>query len=227
MIKGVVFDLDHTLFDRYATMRECAPYFFEKAGDILPDGISRDDFFLALCDSDRSHVMYGWPAVFASLCKKGVVREGYPFEQYRDALIGSFYIAAVPFPFARPTLDALRERGYKCALLTNGFAKLQWNKLRMLGLEDAFDATLMLENGTKKKPEPEPFLTMSEMLGIPPHQLMYVGDNPINDIKGARGAGYIPVWVRTTGVWADGIERAPYEIDDVSELLTLLDQTSQ
>ena len=30
MIKGVVFDLDHTLFDRYATFEECAPLWYER-----------------------------------------------------------------------------------------------------------------------------------------------------------------------------------------------------
>ena len=224
MIRGVVFDLDHTLFDRYATMQAAAPYFFEEAGDLLPDGVTREQFIDALCDADRNFVMYGWPAVFEALRKGGMLRDSYPFEQYSRSLIGSFYKVAVPFDFAKPTLRALRDRGLKIALLTNGFAELQWKKLHMLGLENEFDATLMLERGMKKKPEPEPFLDLAQTLGIPPKELIYVGDNPINDVQGARNAGYLPVWVRTTGVWPDSIEPAPYAIDDVSELPSLLDR---
>lgn len=224
MIRGVVFDLDHTLFDRYATMRAVAPYFFKEAGDLLPDGVTKEQFIDALCDADRNFVIYGWPAVFEALRKGEMLRDSYPFEDYSKALLSSFSKVAVPFDFAKPTLHILRERGLKLALLTNGFGELQWKKLRMLGLENEFDATLMLEKGMKKKPEPEPFLTIAQDLGIPPEELVYVGDNPINDVQGSRNAGYLPVWVRTTGVWPDGIEPAPYAIDDVSELPDLLDR---
>lgn len=224
MIEGVVFDLDHTLFDRYETMRQSSSFFFDKAGDILPDGVTQQAFTQALCDADRRFIPYGWPKVFETLCDNRFIREGYRFEDYRQALLYSFSKVAVPFPFTKPVLRNVRERGLKCALLTNGFGELQQKKLQMLDLTDAFDAALMLENGMKKKPDPEPFLTMAKMLGLSPDRLMYVGDNPFNDVQGSRNAGYLPVWVRTTGVWLDEVERAPYEIDDLRGLPALLDR---
>ena len=52
--------------------------------------------------------------------------------------------------------------------------------------------------------------------------MVYVGDHPLNDIDGARKAGCVPVWVKTTGVWDDEIATAPYEVDTVADIPALL-----
>ena len=64
---------------------------------------------------------------------------------------------------------------------------------------------------------------MSERLNIPPEELMYVGDNPVNDVDGSRNAGYIPVWVKTTGYWCfEDIPHAEYEVETVEEIPALV-----
>jgi len=73
--------------------------------------------------------------------------------------------------------------------------------LKMLGFEELFDHIIVCGELGVEKPELLPFEEMSRVLGIPPSQLMYVGDHPLNDVDASRRAGYIPVWVRTTGSW--------------------------
>ena len=54
---------------------------------------------------------------------------------------------------------------------------------------------------------------------------MYVGDNPLNDVQASREAGFIPVWVRTTGTWVyPDIEKPECQIDHIRELPALLAQ---
>ena len=66
---------------------------------------------------------------------------------------------------------------------------------------------------------------MSRRLGIPANELLYVGDNPLNDVKGSRDAGYIPVWVKTIGNWCfEDIERCEFEVDNVGQLPALLEK---
>jgi putative hydrolase of the HAD superfamily len=69
---------------------------------------------------------------------------------------------------------------------------------------------------------------MSQRLGIPAEELMYVGDHPINDIDGSRNAGYTPVWVKTTGYWCfEEIPRAEYEVETVAEIPDLVAQINR
>ena len=49
------------------------------------------------------------------------------------------------------------------------------------------------------------------------------GDNPLNDVFASRNAGYIPVWVATTGTWIFGdLKRADYEIETIAEIPELV-----
>ena len=54
MIKATVFDLDHTLFDRYATIRKIVPGLREHFD--LNDGITDEVFAEELCYGDKHNV---------------------------------------------------------------------------------------------------------------------------------------------------------------------------
>ena len=130
---------------------------------------------------------------------------------------------AVPFSFAIPTLDALRERGYKLGLITNGEHTLQMKKIEMLGLDNIFDEIIISRDFGTYKPDRLLFDKMGELLGCKPSEMLYVGDHPLNDVDGSRKAGYTPVWVRTSGIWTHPeIEKCELQVDTVAELLNFL-----
>ena len=109
--------------------------------------------------------------------------------------------------------------GMKLGIVTNGDHDLQMNKLRLLHFDGFVDEIVISGDVGVQKPDTKPFEVMSEKLGIPPSQLLYVGDNPLNDVEGSRNAGYIPVWVKTIGNWCfDDIERCEYEVETVAEI---------
>ena len=224
-ITGAVFDLDHTLFDRYATLRSLSPFLTERLSEDLLPGIGPGEFYEEFAEVDRMSVVVGWEGLFAALVDRGILRKEAAYPRFRDSLREAFKRNAVRFPFEDEFFAALRERALKTALITNGSEELQGAKLRLLGMAPRFDE-VMIADGRKipQKPDPAPFRMMAERLGERPENLLYVGDNPVNDVDGSRRAGYVPVWVRTTGVWHDGIERAPYEIDSVRELPELIDR---
>ncbi|MBR5743196.1 MAG: HAD family hydrolase, partial [Clostridia bacterium] len=220
-----VFDLDHTLFDRYATLRRISPFMCERLKEDLAPGVGEEEFWRELSAADRRFIVEGWEAIFRFLVGRGVFRENAAYPHFRDNLAEAVTREAAPFPFEDEFFAALRARGLKVALITNGSERIQGAKLRLLGMAPRFDALLIADGVvTPLKPDPAPFLLMAERLGEDPGSLLYVGDNPVNDVDGSRRAGYIPVWVRTTGVWCEGIARAPYEIDSVRELPPLIDK---
>ena len=97
----------------------------------------------------------------------------------------------------------------------------------MLGLEGIFDEIIVSGELGVGKPDIKPFEVMSERLGIDTKNLIYVGDNPKNDIEPSRKAGYTPIWVMTTGYWLfPEIEVPEFCIKDASfvpEVINKLD----
>jgi len=100
----------------------------------------------------------------------------------------------------RTTLAALREHGKKLAVITNGGAARQRQKLVALGLADAFDAVLISGAEGVRKPDAEIFRRALERCRVDAAAAVFVGDHPDADIVGALGAGlraiwkYVPYW---------------------------------
>lgn len=219
MIKAVVFDMDHTLFDRYATIRAVMPAFCE-AFDVA---LSADEAADLLIKYDKKLNIFGWPMVFNKLKSNGMFNTAPHFAQYAAFLYEHFSQTSVDYPFTIPTLQKLRENGYKVAMITNGDNEIQAAKIDNLGYTPYFDEILISGDCDFEKPEPEIFIEMAKRLGIQPQEMVYVGDHPVNDVDGSRNAGCTPIWVKTYGVWIEDIEPAEYEVDDISFIPDLLE----
>ena len=224
MIKGVVFDLDHTLFDRYGTLRAVLPEMYKRMRDSIPENLSQEDFIEGLIAGEKQHIYHGWDYTADRLVEMGIFNEGTKgADVWRCLFTYCWPLAAVKYPFTEPTLIRLKEMGLKLGIITNGEHDLQWNKLRLLNFDYLFDEIVISGDVGVQKPESKPFEVMSEKLGIEPENLLYVGDNPLNDVEGSRKAGYTPVWVKTIGNWCfDNIERSEYEVDTVAEIPDLV-----
>ena len=222
MIRGVVFDLDHTLFDRYATLTAIAPYFCSYFD--VSAGMTPETFAPIWCQADKELVHLGWGKLLEALTKQGVFRTPPMLEVYTAFLLGMFRRISVPFPETKPMLKSLRKDGYKLGLITNGGGETQRAKLHNLGLEDSFDQVVISGEFGDHKPSAAPFLATARWLGAEPGELLYVGDNPLNDVDASRNAGYEPVWVRTTGTWVfPHVEKPALQIDHIRELPALLE----
>jgi HAD superfamily hydrolase (TIGR01549 family) len=102
------------------------------------------------------------------------------------------------YPDALPAIDALRERGYRVAVLANQPAQ-RTGELRALGT--VVDAIAMSDELGVQKPDPEFYRRGLELLGgPPPADVAYVGDRLDNDVIPAGAAGMRPVWLRR-GPW--------------------------
>ena len=226
MFRAIVFDLDHTLFDRYATIRASFTAFYEHYRDKIPQDLSYGDFVEKLIEIEKYHIYYDWVAVVKECANAGIMApmtDEEAKEVVRFVVNECWPLAAVQFPFAISTLHKLKEMGYKIGLITNGGHDPQTLKIKMLGLENIFDEIVISGDVGVSKPDPKPFTTFAEKIGIDPKEMMYVGDHPLNDVEGSRRVGYTPVWVKTTGTWFfDDIKKAPYEVDTVAELPELL-----
>jgi putative hydrolase of the HAD superfamily len=223
MIKAVVFDLDHTLFDRYATIKEVAKN-LSKHFNINPL-FDEEKIVETMIYHDKNFVHKGWNKIQEEIVKSGMILDELNPDDYRKAIMSEFMNIAIPFEFTIPMLENLRKSGYKTALITNGASALQRSKIKMLYLEDLFDFIYIGGEHEVQKPNVQPFLITAQKLNLNPSECVYVGDNPINDVDASRKAGYTPIHVKTTGNWiCENIEQCQYSVETVEEIPKLIEK---
>ena len=95
----------------------------------------------------------------------------------------------VIFEHTPKLLKELKNRGYIVGIITNGPSYLQNHKLDESGLRKYCDITVVSGDVGVHKPDPAIFEYTANKLNLPVEECTYVGDHPINDIKGALDAG--------------------------------------
>ncbi len=129
------------------------------------------------------------------------------------------YLAAMRLdPGCRATLTALRERGVRLCWVSNFTTGQQVEKLRVLGLLEVADFLVTSEEAQADKPDARIFSLALQRLGVPAAHAWMLGDDPLDDIAGARAAGLTTVWLRRV----PGESAADHVIDNWPELLDLL-----
>jgi putative hydrolase of the HAD superfamily len=80
-----------------------------------------------------------------------------------------------------------------------------------VGLDGYFESVVFAQDHRVAKPEKGIFEIVERELGVPPTGCVLVGDHPINDVVGAKQAGWSAVWLDRDG---DGsFAAAPAETD--------------
>ncbi|MCL6642916.1 MAG: HAD family hydrolase [Candidatus Bipolaricaulota bacterium] len=127
------------------------------------------------------------------------------------------------FPEVPEVLAELRGR-YRLGIISNGPSDLQRYKLRLFELEREFDPIVISGEIGVAKPDQKIFRYALERAGVSPEEALYVGDSPVYDIVGAKGAGMMMVWVNRSGVPSENLDPKPdYVTQDLSSLLLILE----
>jgi len=122
---------------------------------------------------------------------------------------------------ATDVLLALRVRGWRTAILTNGLPSTQAAKVRALGLHDLVDHVVYAEeHAVGGKPAAEPFLAALNRLEVAPQNAVMVGDDCVNDIEGARAVGMRTILLARGERPAHdgGADRVVHELTDLPRL---------
>lgn len=101
----------------------------------------------------------------------------------------------VLFPDAEAILQYLHKKNYILHLITNGFEKTQFSKLKHAGIDHFFNEVITSEGSNSLKPHREIFdYALQKAQADPKHSIM-IGDDLEVDIKGAKNAGIDQVFV--------------------------------
>lgn len=216
-LKAVLFDLDGTLLDRDESVRRFIHDQYARLKGCL-SGIEEQEYVTRFIELD--HRGYRWKdTVYDQLIQEFEI-SGITRQELLDDYVNRFQYCCVAFPNLDPMLNALKARGLRLGVITNGFGEFQMNSIRGLGIRDYFDCILVSEWEGMKKPEPELFHRALEVLDVTPETAMFVGDHALHDIQAAKRVGMRTVWKRNDR-WEESEADADDSIDDLSELIVM------
>jgi putative hydrolase of the HAD superfamily len=106
--------------------------------------------------------------------------------------------ALVPRDGVVETLHALRERGFLLGLITVCSEEVEqvFPETELAGL---FDAEVFSNAVGLAKPDPRIYLHCCELLGVSPHEAVFVGDGANDELEGARRVGMDAILIHRPG----------------------------
>ncbi len=198
-VRGVCVDLDDTLFPQAEWLDGAWTAVAGRADTLGLDGaaLHRVITRIAAEGSDRGGIIDR--ALVAIRVQPG---------PYVASLVSAFSGHApdhlTPYPAALTALDHL-QAVVPVVLVTDGNPRIQHAKIAALRLESRLDHIVISDEiggRAARKPHAAPFLRALELLGMPPADVVHVGDRPAKDVAGARAVGMRCLRVRT-GEYAD------------------------
>ena len=103
------------------------------------------------------------------------------------------------FPGAHDAIDALKARGVKLALVTNGAGEPQRAKIVRFALEHRFDHIQIEGEHGFGKPEERAYLHAMEALGVTARDTWMVGDNLEWEVVTPQRLGIYAIWIDAHG----------------------------
>ncbi len=185
-MKAVLFDLDNTLVDFVRFKREAtkaALKAMKKAG--------------LKTDKDWEHLLrIYWKAgidgntAFSTFLRQEI---GKVDPELLKAAIRAYLKkkeeVVKPYPNVIPTLKALKDKGLKLGIVTDAPRAKARRRLEMMGIKKYFDVIVTVDDTGMEKPNPKPFRKALDKLRVPASEVLFVGDIPLRDVKGASEVG--------------------------------------
>ena len=182
---------------------------------------------------------FGIPAMDAFATLQAARRDGPP-RQELQALCERYGLAAscVPkllelFRLHRPLLHLPRESagmlsharatGWRIVVLTNGVPEIQRNKVAALGLRPLVDGVVYADDVIPGgKPAAAAFEAALQLLALPAHDCVCVGDDLHRDVAGAQALGMATVWLSQGNAAPTQHDDADVRISAIGELRDVL-----
>ena len=144
-----------------------------------------------------THTLAGRYVDFWTLTQRAL---DYCFERFpsvdrklRADLLGA-YLKLDAFADARKVLDALKARGERTAILTNGSPAMVASAVEAAGLKTVLDAVLSVDTVKMFKPRAEVYTLVTKEFSCQPSDVVFVSSNRW-DAFGATAFGFRTVWI--------------------------------
>ncbi|NLK20857.1 MAG: noncanonical pyrimidine nucleotidase, YjjG family [Epulopiscium sp.] len=208
MIKAIFFDLDNTLWDHDAAQERT----IEKVYDYLNELHPITDTLYTFAKVYNVYNEKAWNEY-----KKGTVtQERLRVHRFIELLnhyniynndlaikLNDIYISIYPtwtylIRGAKELLEELKTK-YPLGIITNGVANTQVIKMEKSGLTGYFKWFIYSGEVGKAKPQPEIFKFATKKAHIKEEETLFIGDDFMGDIMGAKALGMKTIWYNPKG----------------------------
>ncbi|WP_431860807.1 haloacid dehalogenase type II [Azospirillum sp.] len=142
---------------------------------------------------------------------------GVPGGEVRGALLDA-YRTLDAYPEVPEVLEALKNRGARLAILSNGTPAMLADAVQAAGIGDLLDAVISVEEVGVFKPNRRVYELVQKHLGVPPAGVSFQSSNAW-DAAGASAFGFRTVWVNRAGRPREYPGEAVTEVRDLSALV--------
>jgi 2-haloacid dehalogenase len=216
--RAVLFDAYGTLFDVYS-VGLLAEQLFPGRGDALA-ALWRDKQI----DYTRLVSMSGRYVPFWDLTRAGLrfaaQRLGLAMDAASEDRLMNQYRHLSAFPENRDVLQALKARGVRAGILSNGDPEMLAVAVRSAGFAELVDPVLSVHETRRYKTDPAAYAVGTAALKLPARQILFVSSNGWDAI-GATWHGYTTLWVNRAGAPLEQLDTSPSRIG--SSLRDVLD----
>ena len=208
-MRAVLFDAYGTLFDVYSVgvaVERIFPGVGERLGIVWRD---KQIEYTRLCS------MSGRPRSFRECTLAGLRFAARRLDLGLDASaerkLMACYERLAPFPENRAVLEALKQRGVRAGILSNGDPDMLRAVVENAGFAGLLDPVLSVESTGRFKTDPATYALGTEALGLPARDVLFVSSN-CWDAIGAGWYGYTTLWVNRFALPLDELGTEPTRI---------------
>ena len=219
-IKAIVFDLEGTLLDRVKSREKFIEEQYERFHDYFIH-VQLADYknkFIELDDDEDNDK----PDLYKEIIKQFHIDRLKWRDLFNDCEMHCYrYVFAYYDTWY--TLEKLSKHHYMIGVIANGKSKIKQFRLHSLGIMHVINYLTTSETVGYRKPHPKIFEDMIDQLGVKPSEIMYVGDDALNDVAPARAMGMVSVWYKQEDAELEPLtEEVDYTITTIEELLKIL-----
>jgi 2-haloacid dehalogenase len=208
-VKAVLFDAYGTLFDVYSVAL-LAEQLFPGRGEAL-SRLWRDKQI----EYTRLLTMSGRYRPFWELTRAGLrfaaLSLGLELAADAEDRLMNQYRHLSAFPENKGVLQALRERGVRAGILSNGDPEMLQVAIRSAGLSELIDPVLSVHAVKRYKTDRAAYAMGPEALQLAPKQILFVSSNGWDAI-GATWYGFTTLWVNRGGAPLEALDTQPTRI---------------
>ncbi len=194
MIKAIACDLDNTLVD-FVSFKRASSEAAAKA--LVAAGLKAkpSEVYRKLYEIYDEYGIEDKKALSRLLWHKYGIRDFNIFEKIQQAGVIAYMAAMLKslkvYPGVKPTLKKLRDKGYKLYIVSDAPRNMVWFRMNLMKLVEYFDEVVSFDDSKQVKPSKLPFKALLRRTGMKPKHILFVGDDPEKDIKGAKKFGMV------------------------------------
>ena len=217
-IKAIIFDAYGTLFDVNSAAEKCK----EKIGDKWEDfanywRITQLEYTWLRSLMNR-HKDF-WQVTEDSLNKS--IKKFEIDQNMRSELLNLYKILST-YPEVKKTLEELKRKNFKLAILSNGTPDLLNQLVKSNSLEEFFDDIFSIETVGIYKPNADVYNIPIKKYNILKNEVLFLSSNTW-DVSGGGNFGYKSIWVNRNNNIFDNLDYSPeFELKNLKDLLDII-----